>query len=49
MLVAAGALFCLAMLLLFVDRWFDLAEIDLSWPVRVLIFLSVVLIGLSYR
>ena len=50
MLIAAGALFILAMLLLFVDKFFDSANMDLSWPVRILVFAAAALIVFhSYR
>ena len=40
MLIVAGILFILALLLLFVDKFFDSANMDLSWPVRILVFLA---------
>lgn len=50
MLIVAGILFILAMLLLFVDKFFDSANMDLSWPIRILVFLAAVLIVYhSYR
>jgi hypothetical protein len=50
MLIVAGILFILALLLLFVDKFFDSANMDLSWPVRILVFLAAALIVYhSYR
>jgi len=44
MLIVAGALFILAMLLLFVDKFFDSANMDLSWAIRILVFVAAALI-----
>ena len=44
MLVVAGFLFILAMLLLFIDKWFDSANMDLRWYIRLLIFFAALLI-----
>ena len=44
MLVVAGVLVILAMLLLFIDKWFDSASMDLRWYIRLLIFSAALLI-----
>ena len=48
MLIAAGALFVLAMLLLFIDKWVESAAMDLGLVVKLLIFASVGLALLNY-
>ena len=48
MLVIAGVLFALAMLLYFIDKWIDDADVDLSWHARALIFASLILLALNY-
>lgn len=48
MLAIAGVLFALAMLLFFIDKWVDRADMDLSRPIRVLLLASVALVGLNY-
>jgi len=50
MLIAAAVLFVVAMLLLFIDKWFSSAAMDLSWPIRLLVFFSAALVLLHvYR
>ena len=48
MLLIAGAIFMLAMFLLFVDKWFDHADMNLTVPIRLLIAVSTVLVGFNY-
>ena len=48
MLTIAGVLFAMAMLLLFIDKLVDHADVDLSWPARALIFASLILLALGY-
>ena len=47
MLIATAVLFIIAMLLAFIDKWCDNAELDLSRIYRLLIFVSAMLIGLK--
>ena len=44
MLIIAGVLFILAILLFFIDKWFDSANMDLKWAIRLLIFSAALLI-----
>lgn len=48
MFVVAGVIFMLAMFLLFVDKWFDHASIDLTAIIRLLIIISTIGIGIHY-
>ena len=48
MLIAAGVLFLLAMLILFIDKWVEHAGMDLGLVVKLLIFASVGLVLLNY-
>ena len=47
MLTIAGILFAVAMVLLLMDYLFDSADIDLAWPVRILLLASAVMILLN--
>jgi hypothetical protein len=47
MLLAAGVLFFMALLLWFVNSWLEDADVDLSMAVRVLLAISVMLIGFN--
>ena len=47
MLIIAGILFAIAMVVLLVDYLFDSADIDLAWPVRILLTASAALILLD--
>ena len=47
MLIVAAIIFIFAMLFIFVDKWFDNAEMDLTLVIRILVFTSAMLIGLN--
>ena len=44
MLYLAGVAFVLAMLLLFTNWWVSSARMDLTWAVRILIFIALALV-----
>jgi hypothetical protein len=48
MLTIAGVSFAMTMLLFFIDKLVDRADVDLSWPARALIFASLILLALGY-
>jgi hypothetical protein len=48
MLTIAGISLALSMLLFLIDKLVDHADVDLSRPVRALIFVSLVLLALGY-
>jgi hypothetical protein len=47
MLIVSGIIFLIAMLFVFIDRWFDNAELDLSKAYTMLLFTSAILIGIK--
>ncbi len=46
MLIVAGVLFFIAMLLFFIDKMVGSEDLNLMWPMRVLLISAAILIGI---